>query len=168
MTFSNVVTLSSYTRAKHNIIQWNLIITRTLRPWKLFYVGFLAINQKYKESGWKNCLVIRGFCYILPLYNEAPLYEENEHSKFRPCFNQAILYATVLIWMRFHCKLDTRHRKYDQLLPFMDSILKMHEWLVTQVLMCVYNTLSWYGCWKLVHWKSSIQNFFEAFCSTLM
>ena len=30
--------------------------------------------KKYKELGPANDLVIRGFCYIQPLYNEVPLY----------------------------------------------------------------------------------------------
>ena len=60
---------------ENNIIQWNLVITRSFGPWKLpCYIRFLISGfkktKKYKELG----LAIRGFCYIRPLYNEVPLY----------------------------------------------------------------------------------------------
>ena len=64
-----------------NIIQWNLIITRTLGPWRLptllYQVShYIRVkrqrNIKYLDQ--QNYLVIRGFCYIRPLYNEVPLY----------------------------------------------------------------------------------------------
>ena len=62
-------------------IQWNLIITRSLGPWKLpCYIRFIIISGLKKQRNikrWdpKNYLVIRGFCYIQPLYNEVPLYK---------------------------------------------------------------------------------------------
>ena len=62
------------------ILQWNLIITRSLGPWKLpCYIRFLITcisGLKKNTKGWdqQNDLVIRGFCYIRPLYNEVPLY----------------------------------------------------------------------------------------------
>ena len=61
-------------------IQWNLVITRTLGPWKLpCYIRFLLISgwkNKRNTKSWdqQNYLVITGFCYIRPLYNEVPLY----------------------------------------------------------------------------------------------
>ena len=80
-------------------IQWNLIIRRTLGPWKLLSytvephynenLGTIKITLLYQVScyirvkkqrnikNWdqQNYLVIRGFCYIRPLYNEVPLYQ---------------------------------------------------------------------------------------------
>ena len=54
-------------------IQWNLVITRSLGPWKLpCYIRFLIISEvqnakKYKGTGTSNItLFIRGFCYIRP------------------------------------------------------------------------------------------------------
>ena len=59
--------------------QWNLVITRSLGPWKLpCYIRFLIIswgkNRNIKSWDQQNYLVIGGFCYIRPLYNEVPLY----------------------------------------------------------------------------------------------
>ena len=61
-------------------IQWNLIITEVLGTMKNYLVisGFslyqVKKTKKYKEWDQQNYLVIRGFCYIRPLYNEVPLY----------------------------------------------------------------------------------------------
>ena len=63
-------------------IQWNLFITRSLGPWKLpnlVISGFLLyirvkIQRNIKSWDQQNDLVIRGFCYIRPLYSEVPLY----------------------------------------------------------------------------------------------
>ena len=57
-----------------NVVQWNLVITRSLGPWKLpCYIRFLIISgsrNKRNIKSWdqQNYLVIRGFCYIRPLY----------------------------------------------------------------------------------------------------
>ena len=61
------------------LVQWNLVITRSLGPWKLpCYIRFLIIRVKnirnIKSWDQQNYLVIRGFCYIRPLYNGVPLY----------------------------------------------------------------------------------------------
>ena len=67
-------------RTHWNPLQWNLFITRSLGPWKLpCYIRFLIIIGVKKQrniKSWEqqNYLVIRGFCYIRPLYNEVPLY----------------------------------------------------------------------------------------------
>ena len=64
----------------HTWVQWNLVITRTLGPWKLpCYNRFLIISWQKNQRNIKswdqqNYVVIRGFCYIRPLYNEVPLY----------------------------------------------------------------------------------------------
>ena len=63
------------------IVQWNLVITRSLG---LLYQVSHYIRVKNKEvlsiKSWdqQNNLVIRGFCYIRPLYNEVPLYRYTE------------------------------------------------------------------------------------------
>ena len=63
----------------YSYVQWNLVITRSLGPWKLpCYIRFLIISGGKKQRNIKNWdqqnyLVIRGFCYIRPLYNEVPL-----------------------------------------------------------------------------------------------
>ena len=64
-------------------VQWNLVIMRTLGPWKLPFISGLLLYQglkKKKKWVWRagtsniTLLFIRGFCYIRPLYNEVPLY----------------------------------------------------------------------------------------------
>ena len=60
-----------------NILQWNLIIMRTLGPQKLpCYIRFLITSRHKNIESWdqQNYLVIRGSCYICgPLYNKVPL-----------------------------------------------------------------------------------------------
>ena len=56
-----------------SIIQWNLVITRSLGPWILpCYIRVKKRNIKNWDQ--QNYLVRWGFCYIRPLYNEVPLY----------------------------------------------------------------------------------------------
>ena len=77
-------------------------LARRQKSWKEtyqgWYCGFITVKPRYKEAletmkitllyqgkkpknimSWdqQNYLVIRGFCYILPLYNEVPLYLSN-------------------------------------------------------------------------------------------
>ena len=52
-------------------LQWNLVITRSLGPWKLpCYISFSLYQgkktKKYKDQ--QNYLVIRGFCYTFNLF----------------------------------------------------------------------------------------------------
>ena len=63
------------------LVQWNLIITRSLGPWKLgtllYQVShYIRVEKQRNIKSWdqQNYLVIRGFCYIRPLYNEVQLY----------------------------------------------------------------------------------------------
>ena len=55
-------------------IQWNLVLTRTSGPWKL--PCYIRVKKQRNIKNWdqQNYLVIRGFCYIRPLYNEVPMY----------------------------------------------------------------------------------------------
>ena len=61
-------------------IQWNLFITRSLGIMKitlLYQVShYIRVKKQRNIKSWdqQNDLVIRGFCYIRPLYNEVPLY----------------------------------------------------------------------------------------------
>ena len=70
---------TSHFIAPQKELQWNLVIRRSLGPWKLpCYIRFLISGQRNIKS-WdqQNYLVIRGFCYIGPLYNKVTLYIEN-------------------------------------------------------------------------------------------
>ena len=64
----------------HNahIIQWNLVITRSLGPWKLPCYNqvshYIRVKKQRNIKSWDQHLVIKGFYYIRPLYNEVPLY----------------------------------------------------------------------------------------------
>ena len=42
-------------------------------------------TKKYKELDLQNYLVMRGFCYIRPLYNEVPLYKQMETGAVPEC-----------------------------------------------------------------------------------
>ena len=57
-----------------NPVQWNLVIARTMRSWKLpFNIRFLVIpGKKSKRAGTSK--ITRRFYHIRPLYNEVPLY----------------------------------------------------------------------------------------------
>ena len=58
-------------------VQWNLVITRSLGPWKL--PCYIRVKKLRNIKSWdqQNYLVIRGFCYIRPLYNEVSLYRKS-------------------------------------------------------------------------------------------
>ena len=55
-------------------VQWNLVITRSLGPYKL--PCYIRVKKLRNIKIWdqQNYLVITGFCYIRPLYNEVSLY----------------------------------------------------------------------------------------------
>ena len=84
-------------------IQWNLVITRSLGPWKLplYQVShYIRVKKKknIKSRDQQNDLVIRGFCYIWPLYNEVPLYRNyNLSLQFQICFCGKTLYELLMI-----------------------------------------------------------------------
>ena len=65
---------------KYNlIVLWNLIITRswTRKITLLYQVShYIRVQKQRNIKSWdqQNYLVITGFCYIRPLYNEVPLY----------------------------------------------------------------------------------------------
>ena len=66
------------------VVQWNLFITRSLGPWKLplYQVShYIRVKKQRNIKSWdqQNYLVIRGFCYIRPRYNEVPLYIDIYH-----------------------------------------------------------------------------------------
>ena len=73
---------------KRNLVQWNLFITRSLGPWKLpsYQVSrYIRVKKLRNIKSWdqQNDLVIRGFCYIRPLYNGVLLYSYSFPSRFR-------------------------------------------------------------------------------------
>ena len=103
VTFRRLVQIH---RTSNRCVQWNLIITRSLGPWKLLLLYqvlslYQGKKQKYKDMG--PAKLPCQFCYIRPLYNEAPLYilffSQDAHwaqmSKFHPSFK---LYK----WGYFH------------------------------------------------------------------
>ena len=64
-----------------NSIQWNLVILNedlgTMKITLLYQVScYIRVKEQRNIKSWdqQNYLVIRGFCYIQPLYNEVPLY----------------------------------------------------------------------------------------------
>ena len=63
---------------QQDALQWNLIITRSLGPWKLpcyYQVSHQSKKQRnIKTWDQQNYLLIREFCYIRPFNNEVPLY----------------------------------------------------------------------------------------------
>ena len=87
-----------YLRVQFLILWWNLQIPSTVEPCYNEVLGTMKITLLYQVShyirvkkqrnikSWdqQNYLVIRGFCYIRPLYNEVRLYQYN-------CFLQWIL-----------------------------------------------------------------------------
>ena len=48
----------------------------TIKLTLLYQVSHIRVEKKRNIKSWdqQNYLVIRGFCYIRPLYNEVPLY----------------------------------------------------------------------------------------------
>ena len=65
------------------MVQWNLVIMRSLGPVTMkitllhvYQVShYIRVKKQRNIKSWdqRNYLVIRGFCYIRPLYNEVPL-----------------------------------------------------------------------------------------------
>ena len=58
-------------------IQWNLVILGTMKITLLYQVShYIRVKKQRNIKSWdqQNYLVIRGCCYIRPLYNEVPLY----------------------------------------------------------------------------------------------
>ena len=55
-------------------LQWNLLITGTLGPWKL--PRYIRVKKLRNIKSWdqQNYFIIRGFCFIRALYKEVPLY----------------------------------------------------------------------------------------------
>ena len=91
--YREIIAVSRFILASQ-IIQWNLVITRSLGPWKLpCCIKFLIISGLKKQRNIKRWdqqkyLVIRGFCYIWPLYNEVPLYHKfSSYLHPKPRFN---------------------------------------------------------------------------------
>ena len=65
------VGLSSTVEPRYNEVLWTMKITL------LYQVSYyIRVNKQRNIKSWdqQNYLVIRGFCYIRPLYNEVPLY----------------------------------------------------------------------------------------------
>ena len=65
------------------LVQWNLVINNevlgTMKITLLYQVShYIRVKTQRNIKSWdqQNYLVIRGFCYILPLYNEVPLYQQ--------------------------------------------------------------------------------------------
>ena len=67
---------------KGNSVQWNLVYNEVLGTMKITLLYQISHNIRVKNlrntKSWdqQNYLVIRGFCYIPPLYNEVPLYNK--------------------------------------------------------------------------------------------
>ena len=104
MQDANVITIATVVNNMHRnkvsrriSIQWNLVITMSLGPWKLslLYSGFSYQGKKKNIKRWdqQNYFVIRGFCYIRPLYNEVPLYIQ----WFMLCKSEAKVYILLAI-----------------------------------------------------------------------
>ena len=57
----------------------------TMKITLLYQVShYIRVKQQRNIKSWdqQNYLVIRGFCYIRPLYNEVPLYHYYDRPKF--------------------------------------------------------------------------------------
>ena len=82
---------------QQNRVQWNLVIYNevlgTMKMTLLYQVShYIRVKKNIYIKSWdqQNYLVIRGFCYIRPLYNEVPLYRNgigNQHQlhPWSPC-----------------------------------------------------------------------------------
>ena len=52
-------------------------VLETMKITLLYQVShYIRVQKNIKSWDQQNYLVIRGFCYIRPLYNEVPLYKE--------------------------------------------------------------------------------------------
>ena len=77
---SSIIRLSYYTSVRHfdNTVEprYNEVLG-TMKITLLYQVShYIRVKRQRNIKSWdqQNYLVIRGFCYIRPLYNEVPLY----------------------------------------------------------------------------------------------
>ena len=69
----------------------------TMKITLLYQVShYIRVKKQRNIKSWdqQNYLVIRGFCYIWPLYNEVPLYKDTKHKAF-------LLYKDDVPWGTF-------------------------------------------------------------------
>ena len=88
---------------------------RSLGPWKLPY--YIRVKKQRNIKSWdqQNYLVIRGFCYIRPLYNEVPLYHspvigtgETQYNEILGTRNFCLLYTRYLVISIMNKQYKTR------------------------------------------------------------
>ena len=75
-------------------VQRNLVITRTLGPWKLPCYCRVKEKGDIKILNAQNFLIIRGFCHIRTLYSEVPLYQI-VHNKTPPRLSASITFKIM-------------------------------------------------------------------------
>ena len=109
----------------------------TMTTTLLYQVSHIGKKQtkKYKELGLPNYLVIRGFCYIQPLYNKVPLYYiKTQHRKMCACVCTCVCvcvcsYTDILV-CHFVCK--TMACVCLHFVPLSSSLLEKWNLVITR------------------------------------